>query len=723
MSLPIYSTGTVSVAAGGTTVTGAGVMWSGINVKQGDFISIAGLAEVLITEVTDAANLKIAPWQGAAQTNAPYLIYQNYVGRVVGVAAAEDVGEMLEKLHVDGLPFIVGAEETVPDPSYGDEGQLAFKPSTGQWWVKQGGVWVPSAGLTALGYGGTSATPMLIGISPPTKVFTTQTSLAYNGARVRAASAANLNNWMEGVATYSGTTLTMAVDLVGNSGTYSDWLFSIAGTKGAVGATGATGPQGVPGPPGATGSGAGNVTGPASSVNDRIAVYNGPSGTVIKDGGKTIAELGAGTIIVSDTRPDPATTQTSALWWDSTEGNLYILYDDLVGTPSKQWVLAVPATSAASIGAVAYTPQTASVAEKTVARQNIYAAPFDAVAYSGMQINGSMEVSQENGTTPITINNKYVCDGWVAAWNGTMTMVAFQSDAAPTLFPGLPKFLNIFTQTAQPTLLAADYVIVSQPIEGYRIARLAWGTANAKPITLGFWTCHVRAGTYGGSIRNGSPDRSYAFNYTQNVGGIAEYKTITIPGCTDGTWSNGNTTGLSVIFAMACGANFTAPSANTWLVGNYVTAPGQINNVAAVNDTCRWTGVVVLPGIEAPSAERSALIMRPYDQELVTCQRYYRIIVPEGAGIPSATDAIFTIRHSGMRAAPSIQALEPITITNTAAFFTQSSANATVWGTSKPDSGTYKFGNFSGLPGPPLQSALIFSMVSTTNRVQFDARL
>ena len=81
MALPQYSTGTVSVAAGGTVVTCLGGMWSGINVKQGDFISIANLAEVLITEVTDETHLKIAPWQGPAQTNAVYAIYQNYVGR------------------------------------------------------------------------------------------------------------------------------------------------------------------------------------------------------------------------------------------------------------------------------------------------------------------------------------------------------------------------------------------------------------------------------------------------------------------------------------------------------------------------------------------------------------------------------------------------------------------------------------------------------------------
>jgi hypothetical protein len=146
MTLPVYSTGTVSVTHLGTTVTGAGGMWSGINAREGDYFVRADGAAV-ITEVTDVATLQITPWPGATVTGGSYAIQQNYVGRVVGVAAAEDVGVMLEKLHVDGLPFIVGADETVPDPSYGDEGQLAFQPTTGLWWVKSGGVWVPTPGI------------------------------------------------------------------------------------------------------------------------------------------------------------------------------------------------------------------------------------------------------------------------------------------------------------------------------------------------------------------------------------------------------------------------------------------------------------------------------------------------------------------------------------------------------------------------------------------------
>ena len=66
------------------------------------------------------------------------------------------------------------------------------------------------------------------------------------------------------------------------------------GQTGAQGSTGPQGPQGVPGPqgpPGASGSGSGDVVGPAGALDNRIAVYNGTSGKVIKDGGALISDL------------------------------------------------------------------------------------------------------------------------------------------------------------------------------------------------------------------------------------------------------------------------------------------------------------------------------------------------------------------------------------------------------------------------------------------------
>jgi hypothetical protein len=170
---------------------------------------------------------------------------------------------------------------------------------------------------------------------------------------------------------------------------------------------------------------------------------------------------------------------------------------------------------------------------------------------------------------------------------------------------------------------AGDSYTIFQVIEGWRVARLAWGTGNAQPITIGFWSAHHRTGLYSGTIRNSPPTRSYAFTYTQAVADAVQYNTVTIPGCTDGTWATDNTGGMTILFAGACGTTLTAPSANSWLVGNYVAAPGQVNGIATSSDFLRFGAVVVLPGSEAPSAARSPFIMRPYDQELVTCQRYW----------------------------------------------------------------------------------------------------
>jgi hypothetical protein len=254
-----------------------------------------------------------------------------------------------------------------------------------------------------------------------------------------------------------------------------------------------------------------------------------------------------------------------------------------------------------------------------------WAAPFDALAYNGMQINGGFTVSQEKGATPTSASGAYFCDGWVlnAPANGLVNASA--SASGPQLQAlGLPAVCQVATTVAAPSLAAGDSYSINHRIEGYRTARLGWGFAtNPQPITFGFWTAHARAGVYSFVVRNVAFTRTYAATYTQDAAGVWEYKTVTVPGCPDGVWNLDNTTGITINFSQGCGTTFTAPSANSWLTGNYVAAPGQINAVAATSDIFRLTGLVVLPGTEAPDAARAPLIMRPYDQELLTCKRYW----------------------------------------------------------------------------------------------------
>ena len=72
----------------------------------------------------------------------------------------------------------------------------------------------------------TSTTSLLIEVA--SKAFTVAASLGYVvGMRVRATSAANSANFMEGtVTTYSSTTLTVAVDTIGGTGTLADWTIT-----------------------------------------------------------------------------------------------------------------------------------------------------------------------------------------------------------------------------------------------------------------------------------------------------------------------------------------------------------------------------------------------------------------------------------------------------------------------------------------------------------------
>jgi hypothetical protein len=92
-------------------------------------------------------------------------------------------------------------------------------------------------------------------------------------------------------------------DVLGEDG---DWYWNVSdsewhgpkaagtwpGAVSVIGATGPQGPQGLTGPEGPQGpAGTGNLDGPGSSTDNHIALFDGTTGQLIKDSGKTIAAL------------------------------------------------------------------------------------------------------------------------------------------------------------------------------------------------------------------------------------------------------------------------------------------------------------------------------------------------------------------------------------------------------------------------------------------------
>ena len=381
-----------------------------------------------------------------------------------------------------------------------------------------------------------------------------------------------------------------------------------------VGAPGPIGPQGIQGPIG--------LTGPQGEPG-----FQGPQGPqgiqgVKGDTGEQGIQgtPGSAKVTISDTAPTPATH--GDMWWESDSGLMYVFYAD--GT-SSQWVLAVPQIDISA--AVMQTPQTIAPAQQVQARTNIAAAPFDAMAFSGMQSNGGMEVAQFS--TPGT---GYIFDGFFVGIVGTSVISGSRVSDPSSVIPGMMAYAQITVSTPVPTLSAGEIVQLVHRIEGHRTARVAWGLSWAQPITISFWSAHARPGLYSICIRNAANDRSYVTTYTQNVATTAEYKVITIPGCTDGTWLKDNSgNGIIVSFPMAIGSDAVAPAANVWISGaQKLAAPGCVNAIASTSDVHRIVGLCVLPGIQAPTAAQSPYIMRSYEQELELCKRYWQKVIVGG---------------------------------------------------------------------------------------------
>ncbi|WLB16175.1 carbohydrate-binding protein [Bradyrhizobium japonicum] len=140
-ALVSYSTGTVSVAADGTIVTGVGPLWlTSANAKPGDIFQ-SGHFFTFITDVTSETTLVVPPWPGSTLSGATYNIWKISQQRIVGAEASEDMDKVLTALNTTGWFIFVPPAATAPDPSLGNDGQYAMQPTTGKQWVKVSGVW------------------------------------------------------------------------------------------------------------------------------------------------------------------------------------------------------------------------------------------------------------------------------------------------------------------------------------------------------------------------------------------------------------------------------------------------------------------------------------------------------------------------------------------------------------------------------------------------------
>lgn len=231
-------------------------------------------------------------------------------------------------------------------------------------------------------------------------------------------------------------------------------------------------------------------------------------------------------------------------------------------------------------------------------------------------INGAMVIDQRNAGASSTTAGAYTVDRWKYAGSQASKFTWQQNAGSVTPPAGFSNYLG-FTSSSAYTVLSTDYFQVFQKVEGFNAADLAWGTANAKAVTLSFYARSSLTGTFGGGITNNASDRSYPFSYSIPVANTWTFVTITIPGDTTGTWLTNNSGGLVIIFSLGTGSTFQG-TAGAWAAGDKESVTGEVQVVGTNGATFYITGVQLEKGTAATPFE-----FRPYQQELALCQRYY----------------------------------------------------------------------------------------------------
>jgi hypothetical protein len=231
-------------------------------------------------------------------------------------------------------------------------------------------------------------------------------------------------------------------------------------------------------------------------------------------------------------------------------------------------------------------------------------------------INGDMRIDQRNAGAAVTVTagSVFAVDRFNVNVGASTGVIACQQVAdAPS---GFTNSLRLTISTAV-TASASQFLFARQVIEGNNIADIGWGTASAQAVTVSFWVKVSIPGNYSLFAINSAEDRSYVSTFTVSAANTWEFKTVTIPGDTSGTWLTNNSNGIRFGFDLGSGSNFQG-TANSWNSGWKQRTSGTVNFCQTSGATFQFTGVQLEAGSVATPFER-----RDYGRELQMCQRYY----------------------------------------------------------------------------------------------------
>jgi hypothetical protein len=256
-----------------------------------------------------------------------------------------------------------------------------------------------------------------------------------------------------------------------------------------------------------------------------------------------------------------------------------------------------------------------------------------ALSHRNLVINGGMQVSQRTTSeTGITTNKYSACDRFktypvnLGTWTASQETSGFSDTWEAGSTERFRTYLKVTCTTADASPAAADQMFVLYSVESQDLRCLHYGTTQAKPSILSFWVKSNKTGNASIDIlQYQNSSRQLAIQYTINAADTWEYKTISLPADTSGSFDYDNGIGFQIYWHLNSGSNVTGGShSTTWQT--YDATSSNASNLGVGGTTSDYfaiTGVQLEVGEKATPFEH-----RSYGDELTRCERYYQTSSP-----------------------------------------------------------------------------------------------
>ena len=239
--------------------------------------------------------------------------------------------------------------------------------------------------------------------------------------------------------------------------------------------------------------------------------------------------------------------------------------------------------------------------------------------------NGEMKVSQRGTTFSPTTSTTYLMDGWKTdhGSSGNLDTTVTHSDDAPA---GFAKSLKI-TPDSTLTPTASHNGLIAQYLEGQDFQDLAFGTSDAKPVTVSWYakTNATGAGNYTVKVEyRDASNNSYGVNKLFAFTTTWTRYSYTIPATGTSTTNgirNDNQLGFRVEYHLFAGPDDFHSQFTQWTLNpspTYKVISGQKNFMDNTNNELYITGLQIEVGDTMTEYEHISL-----GEELMRCYRYY----------------------------------------------------------------------------------------------------